>query len=126
MQPAETDTFAKALAGGDLLSLARAIGEIGSYVETLRERIRLLEAVFQNFPGGISLFDGELRMLLCNDQQKHLLEYPDDLFARGTPTLEGLFRFNAARGEYGPGDVQEHVARRMRLVHEKKPHVYER
>jgi diguanylate cyclase (GGDEF)-like protein len=92
----------------------------------MRERIRLLEAVIENFPGGISLFDSNLQMLLCNDQQRELLEYPDDLFAHGLPTLEGLFRFNAARGEYGPGDVEEQVARRMQLARERKAHVFER
>jgi diguanylate cyclase (GGDEF)-like protein len=126
MQPARTAKIAQAVAAGDRMSLARAIGAVGIHVETLRERIHLLEAVIENFPGGISLFDSELRMVLCNDQQKRLLEYPDDLFIGGFPTLERLFRFNAERGEYGPGDVEEHVARRVRLAHERKPHVYER
>ena len=56
-------------------------------VESLRERIRLLEAVVDNFPGGISLFDKDLRMVLCNEQQKKLLDYPQYLFASGNPTL---------------------------------------
>ena len=112
--------------GDDLANLATAIGQIGLHVDALRERIRLLEAVIENFPGGISLFDSDLQMVLCNEQQKVLLDYPDELFADGFPTLEGLFRFNASRGEYGPGDIEEHVARRMMLVHQRKAHVFER
>ena len=96
---------ANALSGDDLGTLATAIRQVGNHVDTLRDRIRLLEAVIENFPGGISLFDGKLQMVLCNEQQKLLLDYPDDLFADGFPTLEDLFRFNALRGEYGPGDV---------------------
>ena len=111
---------------GDLASLAGAISQIGAHVESLRERTRLLEAVIENFPGGISLFDSSLQMVLCNEQQKILLDYPEELFAQGFPTLEGLFRFNALRGEYGPGDLDEQIARRMRLVRERKAHVYER
>ena len=65
-------------------------------------------------------------MVLCNEQQKLLLDYPDDLFADGFPTLEDLFRFNALRGEYGPGNLEEQMARRMALVRERKAHVYER
>jgi diguanylate cyclase (GGDEF)-like protein len=122
----QTATIARAVAAGDLGDLAAAIGRIGSFVDSLRERIRILEAVIENFPGGISLYDGDLRMLLCNEQQQRLLEYPPDLFANGFLTLEELFRFNAQRGEYGPGEVEEHVARRMALVHERKSHVYER
>jgi diguanylate cyclase (GGDEF)-like protein len=95
-------------------------------VESLRERIRLLEAVLDNFPGGISLFDKNLRMVLCNEQQKNLLDYPQYLFASGYPTLEQIFRFNAARGEYGPGDAEGHVRFRMALAAEKRAHVLER
>jgi diguanylate cyclase (GGDEF)-like protein len=96
------------------------------YVKTLHERIRLLEAVIDNFPGGISVFDSKLRMVLCNEQQKRLLDYPDELFASGYPTLEQIYRFNAARGEYGPGDVDEHVRTRMALASERKAHIFER
>ncbi len=95
-------------------------------VERLRERIRLLEAVVDNFPGGISLFDKNLRMVLCNGQQKKLLDYPEHLFASGCPTLEQMFRFNASRGEYGAGDVEGHVRLRLALAAQKRAHVFER
>lgn len=116
----------EAFAGGDLHCLAGAVRQMGSFVDTMRERIRLLEAVIENFPGGLSLFDSNLRMVLCNEQQKRMLEYPDELFANRFPTLEELFRFNASRGEYGPGDVEEQVARRVALARERKPHVFDR
>jgi diguanylate cyclase (GGDEF)-like protein len=95
-------------------------------LEGLREQVRLLEAVVANFPGGISLFDRNLQMVLCNEQQKQLLDYPASLFASGYPTLEQIFRFNAERGEYGPGDVEQHVRQRMALVMERRAHVFER
>jgi diguanylate cyclase (GGDEF)-like protein len=91
-----------------------------------QERIDLLAAVIDNFPGGLSLFDRDLKMVLCNQQQKELLGYPDSLFAKGSPTLEDMFRFNAMRGEYGPGDVEEQVRHRMDLAREKRAHVFER
>jgi diguanylate cyclase (GGDEF)-like protein len=114
-------------AGGDTPAhITQSLDELFALIGRLKERIRLLEAVTANFPGGISLFDHELRMVLCNEEQKRLLDYPDSLFAGGYPTLEQLFRFNAERGEYGPGDVEAHVARRMALVRERKAHHYER
>ncbi len=111
---------------GDLGELAAAIGSMGQFVGCLQERVRLLEAVIENFPGGISLFDSNLQMVLCNRRQKELLEYSEELFADGYPSLEGLFRFNAERGEYGPGNVELHVKRRMSLARKREPHVYER
>jgi diguanylate cyclase (GGDEF)-like protein len=92
----------------------------------MRERIRLLEAVIDNFPGGLLLFDQQLRLVLCNRQQKELLEYPDSLFNHGTPTLEQIFRFNAGRGEYGQGDADAHVEAKMDLVRKRCAHTFER
>jgi diguanylate cyclase (GGDEF)-like protein len=107
-------------------ALAKAVGSIAAHVEGLREHIRLLEAVVAYFPGGISLFDKDLRMVLCNEQQKAMLDYPDELLRNRYPTMEELFRFNARRGEYGAGSVEEIVSRKMALARERKPHAYER
>ncbi|RWD23685.1 MAG: diguanylate cyclase [Mesorhizobium sp.] len=106
--------------------LAEAIGRMAQLIEHSRERIRLLEAVIENFPGGVSLFDQDLNMVICNQRQRTLLDYPDELFANGYPSMEMLFRFNAERGEYGPGEVELHVARRLALVRQREAHVYER
>ena len=95
-------------------------------VESPHERIRLLEAVLDNFPGGISLFDKDLRLVLCNQQQKQLLDYPQYLFASGSPTLEQMLRFDAMRGEFGAGDVDELVKLGMAMAAEQRAYVVER
>lgn len=92
----------------------------------MRERIRLLEAVIDNFPGGLLLFDKDLRLVLCNRQQKELLEYPEALFKDGNPTLEQIFRFNASRGEYGAGNADAFIEAKMELVRKKCAHTFER
>lgn len=94
--------------------------------QALLERIKLLESVIDNFPGGLLLLDNALNVVLCNEQQKALLDYPPELFANGNPSLEDLFRFNAARGEYGPGDVESLVQWRLDRARERKAHVVER
>jgi diguanylate cyclase (GGDEF)-like protein len=95
-------------------------------IASLRSRLRLLEAVIGNFPGGILLTDRDLNVVLCNAQQRELLEYPEEFFTMGAPALEELFRFNARRGEYGPGDVEAIVAAKMDLVRKRQFHVFER
>ncbi len=117
---------ADAIGEQSLQQLAVAIGHIGGYVGEMRERMRLLEAVVENFPGGIALFDRDMTMVLCNAKLREMLEYPEELFAKGYPSLETLFRFNAARGEYGAGNQEEQVQRRVALARERKAHVYER
>jgi PAS domain-containing protein len=94
--------------------------------EALQERVNMLEAVIDNFPGGILLTDKNLEVVLCNQQQRQLLQYPASLFEDGNPTLRELFHFNAARGEYGPGDVNEIVGQKMDLVRQRVAHVFER
>ncbi len=95
-------------------------------VRALQDELDLLRAVVENFPGGLSLVDKNLKLVFCNDRQRALLEYPPELFERGNPTLEQLFRFNAIRGEYGPGDIEMHVSDRMELVKQRKAHHFRR
>lgn len=92
----------------------------------LRDRIRLLEAVIDNFPGGLMLFDQDLQLVFCNEQQHALLEYPEMLFENGNPSLEQIFQVNAQRGEYGPGPEEVLVSAKMELVDRKCAHVFER
>jgi diguanylate cyclase (GGDEF)-like protein len=100
---------------------------ISRFVASIRwRRLSLLQATVDNFPGAIALFDSDLRMIVYNDKVKTLLELPDWLFSIGPPSLEDIFWFNAGRGEYGSGDVQEQVATRLALARAKKPHLFER
>ncbi|MEN0001391.1 MAG: PAS-domain containing protein, partial [Pseudomonadota bacterium] len=92
----------------------------------LLDQMGWLDVLVDNFPGGIALFDRDLNMVVCNDALKHLLDYPDALFAHGMPNMEDLFRFNAAREEHGPGDIDEKVAAKLALVRQRQPHRYQR
>jgi diguanylate cyclase (GGDEF)-like protein len=92
----------------------------------LDERSSRLQVIIDNFPGGITFLDADLRVAVVNETAKKLLDLPDRLFVDGPPLLEDVFRFNAGRGEYGPGDVNEQVATRMALTRAGRPHVFER
>ena len=90
------------------------------------DRDNLLDAILQHFPGGIAVYDDDLRLTLCTDNLKRMLEYPDELFEFGPPTMEQVFRFNALRGEYGKGDIEHLVAARIELASKKEAHCYRR
>ena len=76
--------------------------------ELMRQR-DVLKTVIDNFPGAISLCDTDLRFTTYNNQFLELLDFPPSLFAKGWAHFEDLARFNAKRGEYGPGDAEEQV-----------------
>jgi diguanylate cyclase (GGDEF)-like protein len=97
-----------------------------SRMESLEDENELLRAVVDNFPGGLQLIDKNLKLVFCNDTLKRMLDYPQSLFAFGNPGLEQLFRFNAQRGEYGAGPIEEHVAKRMELVRQRSAHTFQR
>jgi diguanylate cyclase (GGDEF)-like protein len=100
-----------------------------SHAEWSRQLVdenQLLRAVIDNFPGGLSLIDKNLKLVFCNDALKSMLDYPPALFEFGIPSLEQIFRFNATRGEYGPGAIEDLVRHRMELVRQRRAHAYER
>lgn len=92
----------------------------------LRERVSMLEAVVENFPGGLLLFDPDLKLAFCNQKQRKMLDYPEWFFGDTPPTIAETFWFNATRGEYGAGDPAAHVEHRMGLVAKREGHVFER
>lgn len=50
---------------------------------------------------GITIFDGELKLVAWNRKFLEMLGYPDALAVPGAP-LERFIAYTAARGEYGP------------------------
>jgi diguanylate cyclase (GGDEF)-like protein len=92
----------------------------------LSERTSRLQTIVDNFPGGISFLDRNLRMVVCNEKAKELLDLPDSLFSAGPPRIEDILRFNARRGEYGTGDEDAQVAERFALIKERTGQFFER
>lgn len=85
----------------------------------------LLDATFNNISQGISVFDADMRLRMCNRRFVEFLGFPEELVRPGA-SLADLLRFNAERGEYGPGDVEEQVAERMDLALQLQPHHFVR
>ena len=93
--------------------------------EAAREHARAFKTVLDNTKDGLSWVDADLRLRAFNMQFLKLLEFPEDQFVEGD-TLADVFRFNAGRGEYGPGDVEAQVKERIDLAKQFQPHLFER
>lgn len=74
---------------------------------------------------GASVFDAGLRLVACNRRFLTLLDFPSELAAAGTP-FEAFIRYNACRGEYGPGDAELQVAERVVRAQRFERHEFER
>ncbi|HSG23929.1 MAG TPA: PAS-domain containing protein, partial [Azonexus sp.] len=94
--------------------------------EALRTQHDLLQTVLESIPSAVSLFDRDQKLVLHNQELLHLLDFPASLIEQGTVSLETLFRFNAERGEYGPGEPEAIVANLMTRAKSQAPHHFER
>src|SRR5574343_160486 len=89
------------------------------------QRYDMLQAGLDLLDQGITVFDGDLRLVAWNRTFLELLEFPDQLAYVGAP-FEGFIRYNAERGEYGPGDKEVQIAQRVAAARNFAPHVTER
>jgi signal transduction histidine kinase len=93
--------------------------------ETVTRSTGLLRTTLEAMSDAISVVDPQLRVVVHNQKFVEFLDFPSG-FLKPSTTLEDLFRFNARRGEYGPGDVEEQVAHRKALAAKGEPHAFRR
>jgi PAS domain S-box-containing protein len=117
---------ALAMAHGELETRVRErTADLDASRRELAAKSRTLETILDNISQGISVYDDDLRLITCNRRFVELLRLPSDL-ARPGMHLEHFFRFNAMRGDYGPGDPEMQVAERMKLARSFQPHRFQR
>jgi len=94
-------------------------------VTDLGDRVTALEGVLSSIDQGVAAFDENLTLVAWNARFRELREYPDELIFEGQK-FEVLMRFDAERGEFGPGDVEAIVEERVAVARRFKPHALER
>ncbi|MCH8196954.1 MAG: PAS-domain containing protein [Proteobacteria bacterium] len=80
--------------------------------EAVAKQSALLETTFETMNQGITVYDADNRLVAFNQKFVDLLDFPPGFVRTGMP-FEEIVRFNAERGEYGPGDVEELVRERI-------------
>jgi PAS domain S-box-containing protein len=94
-------------------------------IPDMEAHLAMLQAGLDLIDQGFTLFDRDLKLVSCNRTFITLLGFPEELMKIGTP-FEAFMRYNAERGEYGPGDVEQLVAERVRAAAAFTPHYAER
>lgn len=113
-----------ALEGGTmrLPEVARLLDEGG---RSLRFSRQLLSATFENLDAGISVIDAELNVMAWNTRYEALFHYPPGMLRVGAPIAD-LLRHNALRGDFGSGDPEFHVEKRLNHFRRGLDHSFER
>jgi Na+/proline symporter/signal transduction histidine kinase len=110
---------------GTGLDIAEAMALLDEASQELRFNRELLSTTLENVSQGISVVDGDMRLVAWNRRYMELFDYPEGMVYVGLPVAD-LIRWNAELGECGPGEVDEHVAKRIRYMRAGSPHVFSR
>jgi diguanylate cyclase (GGDEF)-like protein len=90
--------------------------------EALAEESRRFEAALHNMPHGLSMFNGEERLIVCNRRYAEMYRLPERLAAPGT-TLAALTEFRANSGQ-GPLDPRSFEKNREVRTKNGEPNTY--
>ncbi|MBI3515481.1 MAG: PAS-domain containing protein [Proteobacteria bacterium] len=109
---------------GYRVSIHTDITEVRTREMALALQSSLLSTTIDSIAEALVVVDKDLRLALWNPRYQTLFDLPDWLMQVGMP-IATMFRHNAMRGEYGPGDIETLVAGRMALVTSSKVTPYE-
>ena len=93
--------------------------------EALAEKETQLRVAMDNMPGGMLMVDKDKSVVVINEQYRELFDIPEDLMDVGG-SVEAAVRYQAERGDFGEGDVDELFDRAMAISPSGEPIRYER
>ena len=85
----------------------------------------LVKAGLDHIDQGLTVIDRDLRIVAWNRRFIELQDFPESIVYAGAD-FGDLVRYNAERGEYGPGDTETLVAERIERAREFVAHDFER
>lgn len=106
---------ARRVADRGIVLVLTDISDLKRREHELAEKTSLLEVTFEHMTDGISVFDKNLKLAAHNKRFAKLLDLPESLAKQGA-AFETIIRYNAERGEYGDGDVDQQVRERVALA----------
>jgi hypothetical protein len=107
----------------EVFARAAAIRNSASERDQLARLNQWLEVALNNMARGLSMFDAEQNLLLCNKVYRQIYDLPEELTRPGTP-LAAIVRYHVSRetGRDGPDEIaaqqkwiNEHVAALARV-----------
>lgn len=112
-----------------LINNGLAIGQVVNILDQASQWHRfnqsLLITMINHMTQAVSVVDADMCLVAWNKRYLELFDYPDNFVYVGCP-VANLIRYNAERGECGAGDVEQHVAKRMRWMQAGSAHEFER
>jgi signal transduction histidine kinase/DNA-binding response OmpR family regulator/HPt (histidine-containing phosphotransfer) domain-containing protein len=92
----------------------KATEEVERAANLIREKEAQLSTAVNSMVGGIFMIDKNLNFQITNEKFHELYDFPVELGQKGMP-FNNFLRTRARRGEYGPGDPEELVGKRLEM-----------
>ena len=90
------------------------------------DELQYIKSALNQLDDGFTVYDLDLKLVAWNDRFFESFDFPREDFAHIGKPFADFIRFNAERGEYGPGDPAEQVAERVALARTFTAHCMER
>ena len=110
---------------GSGLDVAESMALLDEASQELRFNRELLSTTLENVSQGISVVDANMRLVAWNRRYLEMFDYPDGMVHVGVSVSE-LIRWNAELGECGPGEVDDHVGKRIDYMRVGSSHLFQR
>jgi diguanylate cyclase (GGDEF)-like protein/PAS domain S-box-containing protein len=112
------------LPNGGFVSIYTDMTERKRAEEEVRRTASFLQAVLDHLPFGMMVVDKAIRCRYWNRQSEALFDLPPGFVHQGI-AMEEVLRQIARNGIYGPGDVEDHVTRRLKIIGGFQAHAFE-
>jgi diguanylate cyclase (GGDEF)-like protein len=89
---------------------------------TLAQQHQRFDAALNNMPHGLSMFDAERRLIVCNRRFAEMYRLPQDLTEQGTP-FDQITAYRSSTGQ-APADVEAYSHQMRKIGAAGKPHNY--
>lgn len=100
-----------------ILILAIIVADQKKAKQALSKREEWLEIAINHMSDGMYLLNRERRFKVCPDNLIDKFELPPEICRKGAH-IKQVFKFRAKRGDYGPGDPDELVRKRLEELEE--------
>ncbi|MCP4272949.1 MAG: PAS domain-containing protein [Gammaproteobacteria bacterium] len=107
------------------INVEDVVNLLSSTSQALKFNRRMLEITMNNISQGISVSDADMNIIGWNHSYEQLMNYPKGFLHIGKPIAE-LIAYNAERGFCGPGDINEHIEKRLEHLKTGLSYRYER
>ncbi|MBB1422174.1 PAS-domain containing protein [Pseudoalteromonas sp. SG43-7] len=100
------------VASGKRMAFEEVVNFFDETTQALQFNQNLLFTSLENLSHGISVVDKELNLVAWNKRYAEMFNYPTGFLEVGQP-IEQIIRYNAERGECGPGEIERQVEKRV-------------